>query len=60
MSDGTIMVELTPRDLDVIRAALSAQLRYCRNGLDKAKQDDAVNRWADRCVEVGKTMEKLR
>lgn len=51
--------ELTPREVDMLLAALGAQQRYAKNGLDKAKEDDAVNRWATFCVELKTIRDKI-
>lgn len=58
-TERTYSVELTDEDLLLIGGALSAQLRYAQRGSEKAKQDDAINRWADFSVRLGRVMDKL-
>lgn len=45
--------KLTDRQVMIVQAALSAQLRYSQRLLDRAKEDDAVNNNARWCVEIG-------
>ena len=51
--------DLTGRDWELIRGALSAQLRYHNRMLDKAKTDDAVNNHANNSVELRGVMDKI-
>lgn len=53
-------VVLTDGEVDTIRAALSSELRYCQRNLDRAREDDAVERWARRCISVGALIRKLK
>lgn len=52
-------VELTGENISIIGGALSAQLRYFQRGLDKAKEDEAVDRWARACVQLGRAQDSL-
>lgn len=52
-------VELTGRDVALINGALSAQLRYHRSNLDKAKTDEAVDNHARNCVELRDLIRRL-
>lgn len=52
-------LDVTERDVMRILGALSSMLRYEQSGLDRAKEDDAVNRWADRATETRAIMRRI-
>lgn len=51
---------MSPREREIVMVALNHHLRYFRNLLDRAKEDDAVDRQSNNCVEVKKVIDKLR
>lgn len=51
--------ELTGRELMLIGGALSDQLRYAQRNLDKAREPDAIDRWAKLCTDLRALMKKL-
>lgn len=55
----TVDLKLSGADVSLIGGALSAQLRYARNGLEKAKEEDAINRWQGLMLDLKTVMEKI-
>lgn len=52
-------VGLTGPELSLIGGALSSQLRYAQRNLDRARDDDAVNRWAAMCVQLKALLDRV-
>lgn len=55
-----VKLALDGNELQLLSASLGMMGRYASTNLDRAKEDDAINRWADLCVEVRDLQRKLR
>jgi hypothetical protein len=51
--------DLTNYEWQLVLGALSSMLRYQQRNLDRAKDADAVDRWAQGCVRTKALMEKI-